>query len=305
MVKIEQGGGFGLTDTNLLKSTEFRNDRLASLGIEVINFSDIRAKISHINFATPERVTFYVLMLVTQGHGRHSIDFIEHKLEKNTLIFVKPNQVQQWFPSDPINSEIILLIADAIPSQHDSLAQQDHIHSMLEEWPAISRLTEHQTTYFLNYIQQLKADLGQYDGSNLDASLVRLGVVNLLLRIEKQLFSKFQTLFTTATHRNTYRLFKKELESFYSKEHNLQFYAQRLGYSQSTISRACIAAEGKSGKRVIDDRIILEAKRWLVHTSKSIHEISYGLGFSESTNFVKFFRKNTNETPNQFRDKMN
>jgi AraC-like DNA-binding protein len=87
------------------------------------------------------------------------------------------------------------------------------------------------------------------------------------------------------------------------RQHNLNFYARRLGYAESTLSRACIRAEGVSAKRVIDQRIILEAKRMLVHSPLSVAEIGYALGFSEATNFNKFFRRLEQRTPQMFRER--
>ena len=78
-------------------------------------------------------------------------------------------------------------------------------------------------------------------------------------------------------------------------------YARRLGYSESTLSRACVAAVGHTAKRAIDLRLVLEAKRLLVHSQATVVQISHQLGFSEPTNFVKFFRRLAGRTPQQFR----
>ena len=59
---------------------------------------------------------------------------------------------------------------------------------------------------------------------------------------------------------------------------------------------------GSTPKKIIDDRIMLEAKRLLAHSSESVKEISYSLGFDEPTNFVKYFRKHHLSTPIEFRE---
>ena len=56
-----------------------------------------------------------------------------------------------------------------------------------------------------------------------------------------------------------------------------------------------------SAKELIDERVVLEAKRMLVHTSNSIKEIGFDLGFDEPTNFIKYFRKHEEKTPIEFR----
>ena len=56
---------------------------------------------------------------------------------------------------------------------------------------------------------------------------------------------------------------------------------------------------------VINDRLVIEAKRMLFEKKEMrIKEISFELGFSDASNFVKFFKKNTGMGPTEFRDKL-
>jgi len=58
---------------------------------------------------------------------------------------------------------------------------------------------------------------------------------------------------------------------------------------------------GKTPKQLIDERILLEAKRLLVHSNDPGKIIGLSLGFDEPTNFNKFFKKHTGKTPSEFR----
>jgi len=58
----------------------------------------------------------------------------------------------------------------------------------------------------------------------------------------------------------------------------------------------------KTPKQLIDERILLEAKRLLVHSNSTIKEIAFILGYEEPTNFIKYFRKHTQNTPSDFRE---
>jgi AraC-like DNA-binding protein len=58
---------------------------------------------------------------------------------------------------------------------------------------------------------------------------------------------------------------------------------------------------GRGAKRFIDDRGLLEAKRVLVHTNQSAASIGQQLGFPAATEFAKFFRQRTGQTPTSFR----
>jgi AraC-like DNA-binding protein len=78
-------------------------------------------------------------------------------------------------------------------------------------------------------------------------------------------------------------------------------YAARLGYSVRTLTRASQAATGHGAKRFIDERVLLEAKRLLIHTDLTAASVAQRVGFPEATAFTKFFRQHTKQTPSEFR----
>jgi AraC-like DNA-binding protein len=68
-----------------------------------------------------------------------------------------------------------------------------------------------------------------------------------------------------------------------------------------SLSRATLTAAGLGAKDYLAARINLEAKRLLTHTQAPISAISEQLGFDETTNFIKFFKRGSGLTPNEFR----
>ncbi|MBI0381948.1 helix-turn-helix transcriptional regulator, partial [Streptomyces albiflaviniger] len=98
-----------------------------------------------------------------------------------------------------------------------------------------------------------------------------------------------------------FRRFQQAVERDYTRTHRVEDYADRLGYSVRTLTRATRATVGCGAKRFIDDRVLLEAKRLLVHTDLSATAIGERLGFPDATVFTKFFRRRSGETPAAFR----
>jgi AraC-like DNA-binding protein len=78
-------------------------------------------------------------------------------------------------------------------------------------------------------------------------------------------------------------------------------FARGLGYSVRTLTRATCAAVGFGAESFIDDRVLLEAKRQLVHSDLAATAIGERLGFPDATVFTKFFRQRAGETPAAFR----
>ena len=60
----------------------------------------------------------------------------------------------------------------------------------------------------------------------------------------------------------------------------------------------------KNAKDFVDERVILEIKRLLIHTHLSVKEIAEATGFDEPTNLIKFFKRYTGQTPLSFRDQL-
>ncbi|MFK0153156.1 helix-turn-helix transcriptional regulator [Streptomyces sp. NPDC090499] len=98
-----------------------------------------------------------------------------------------------------------------------------------------------------------------------------------------------------------FRAFHAAVERDLAESHTVADYARALGYSPRTLTRACIAATGHSAKRYLDDRIVLEARRLLVHTELPTSAVAGRLGFPSPTTFSKFFKHHTGETPTAYR----
>lgn len=99
-----------------------------------------------------------------------------------------------------------------------------------------------------------------------------------------------------------YRRFMQDLEQSFARTREAAAYAKRAGCSTKTLSRACQALGGASPKRLIERRVALEGRRLLAHSTLSVAAIAIELGFSEPTNFVKFFRRSEGVTPLAFRE---
>lgn len=68
------------TEIPAIRDTNFVNERLTALGIDMMMLSDLWSKVNHRLLLQPERINFFMLMLVTSGHGWHTVDFVDYSL---------------------------------------------------------------------------------------------------------------------------------------------------------------------------------------------------------------------------------
>ncbi|WP_286240577.1 AraC family transcriptional regulator [Neptuniibacter halophilus] len=276
-----------------IRNTAFTHPQLMELGIELLSWTQLQPKLAQ----GPERVEFYMLLLVTSGRGRHKLDFIDHELHPGSLLFLRPGQVQEWQSESALEAGIILIEPSALPQAELSAAAGDGL--ALLHWPNFIGLGVQAFQEIGEGFAALQRDFDRFSGKPLDMALIRQQLLCLLIRVARLQQGQQHPLSDRSG--KTYRRFRDLLEQHYAEAHQLSFYASRLGYAESTLSRACLRAEGRSAKVVIDRRIALEAKRLLAHSRASVGEIGLTLGFTETTNFSKFFRRLEGITPQAFR----
>jgi len=92
------------------------------------------------------------------------------------------------------------------------------------------------------------------------------------------------------------------VDEFFRREHQLGFYAERLGMTVDRLNDHVKRATGITAGHLIRQRVLIEAERQLVFTTQPIQDIAHELGFSDPSHFARFFRQHTATTPHEFRD---
>ncbi|WP_437879702.1 helix-turn-helix domain-containing protein [Pseudomonas sp. LRF_L74] len=91
------------------------------------------------------------------------------------------------------------------------------------------------------------------------------------------------------------------LETHFRQHLPIEHYAAGIGLSAAHLNALCRRLSGRSALQMINQRLLLEAKRNLVYTAMTINQVADSLGFSEPAYFSRFFRRETGMTPSAFR----
>lgn len=287
------------TTASSIPEVHFHNPRLAPVGVEALTLQELRQRTTPSMLSAPQRVDFHHLLFVLKGHSRHMVDFVEYPLQPGSILLVRAGQVQQWHLTDELEGQLTLISAESLACATRTPAIDKGLLA-LDHWPSASTPPTGLFTQAMADNDRLRADIDGFDGSLIDAAIIRQEVLTLLLRLTRMLRNEAGAS-ELVQEGKIYRLFCQELEASFKTRPSVLDLAKRIGFSESTLSRACLATAGRTAKEVIDQRIALEAKRQLVHSKATIVEIGHGLGFTESTNFVKFFRRIAQSTPTAFR----
>jgi AraC-like DNA-binding protein len=267
------------------------------LGIATATLRELRAGVPENFLAAPHRLGFHQIMLVTEGSGSYSIDSCRVRCRTGTLVWTRPNQVVQFFTSASMDADVIMFTEEfplrmsAPMGMLDDVLRPSHWQLESDELPSFQRVLS------LLHEEYERPDRG------LGEELLKHLLAVVLLHIDQRCRQRhrYTAAPVSGDHGELFLRFRRELDRSYHSSRLVEDYAAALNCSTRALGRACRAVAGCSAKDVIDARVALEARRLLVHTDLPISAIARQLGFSEVTNFGKFFNRRVNMTPGTFR----
>ena len=278
---------------------EFNSSAKEDFGFEVVPISKIelgKDEFSH-NPELPHQLKFYNLVYFTKGKGQHYIDFNWYDVQENSLIYLTKEQVTAFDFSGNLDGYCLIFTEEYFVRCFSSLSD-DFVYRLFN--PEL----------FSPIIQiPLGADFETYF-SLLNKEFTRVGAFNKKSIIESLftiLISKAEQIKQDQTFQikdsvkiGIYQQFNSLVEKNLSKSRSAEFYAGELAITYKHLNTICKELLNKTAKRVIDDLVILRAKRLLINGHLKTSAIAYDLGYEDPTNFTKYFKKKTGLTPKQF-----
>ncbi|WP_033309587.1 AraC family transcriptional regulator [Streptomyces iakyrus] len=262
-------------------------------GIEITDLAALHRRVTDGSLQRVHRADFHSLTLITQGSAEQTVDFVAYPCRPGTLLWIRPGQVQR-LASPGLMNGTHLLFTPAFPETTAAASR------LADDWSApncwqLGTSSDNATTSAL--LARLHAEYRRPEGASRE--ILQLLLAALLLHIDR--LPRHSAPADPYAGGEVYARFHAELERSYATTRRAEDYADRLGYTVKTLTRACRAATGRSVKHVIDARVALQAQRLLAHTDEPVATIARRLGFSEPTNFGKFFTRHTGTTPGDFR----
>jgi AraC family transcriptional activator of pobA len=270
------------------------------LEIEIIPLAKT-FKHHHAEMTIPHRADFYHIVWIQKGTPLHFVDFKPIKLPTNSLLFINKERVHSFDGSGNYDGKGLLFTDDFFcKSEQDvTFLKSTILFNDLLDTPIIK--LDKSNALLPSILGEIEAELTkpkdafQYD-------ILHNLLHNLLLVAErgrrKQGFNEIKK----GADLDYTILYKGLVNEHFKKIKLVSTYAGLINVSEKRLTKATGNTIGKTPKELIDEKVLLEAKRLLVHTNLTIKEIGFQLGFEEPTNFIKYFRKHQNKTPIEFRE---
>ena len=250
---------------------------------------------------TAHRTGFYHILWFQKGDPTHLVDFNPVKIKPNTMLFLNKDTVQRFDKNGGFDGKAILFTDNFFcKTEADTKYLRSSI--LFNDLLSVSQIHVSKTdSLFADLFTLMEKELeNEKDISQSD--ILKNLLHNILLLSERERRKQDFTEIKKGADLDYVMLFKDLLESNYRELKQVSKYAKKISITEKRLNQATSKVLDKSPKQMIDERIMLEAKRLLVHTNDSVKEIGFGLGFDEPTNFIKYFRKHSLSTPVEFRE---
>lgn len=264
--------------------------------LEILPFEDHLKNAEHIQF--PHRHDFYYLLYITSGKGTHTIDFKTYPIVNNQLFFMSPGQVHEW-DLPPTTKGYTLFFTKELFSSRDFKIENEwsFFHNFFDDAVFTIPKTEQKSIelLFSTILKEYELNLRNQDKITKSLTAALLYKIDELLQQKKKIEGE--------NNSDIIRRFDLLIDQNFIKEHQLDFYADKLTITPNYLNALCKKNLNKSAKELLSGRLLLEAKRLIKHSNLSINEIADYLNFNSSSYFVRFFSKHEQLTPFQFKNK--
>ncbi|ULQ55250.1 helix-turn-helix domain-containing protein [Flavihumibacter rivuli] len=242
------------------------------------------------------RHDFFFVLMVEEGNGSHEIDFVPHKVHDRTIFLLRPGQVHKLeltaestgflMEFDPF---FILSGCSLSDQRWKKVIGKNFCEIEVARFNSLQTILSKIFNEFTNrqdgYLEVIKASLSIFFIEFLRQSSNPNGMPATSNSYTRERFEELVRL----------------LETNIGTMKNVSQYADMLNLSSYQLNAITKASVGKTVSDLINEQILLEAKRYLLATPSQVKEIADHLGYEDVSYFIRFFKKHTGQSPEAFR----
>jgi AraC family transcriptional activator of pobA len=273
------------------------NEQNGNLAFKIFSFED-NSYFDHL-----QRNNYYSLIWVKEGTGNLKTGFSEYHFEQNSLFSFAPYQ-PFLFSSRLIKGVAIYFHSDffCIHKHQTEVTCNGVLFNNIYDMPFFSA-DENLEATLNGIIEQIRSEI-QHPGFAQYELLISYMKIFLIAASRSKSQQQPQTLQSVRVKKDPFILqdLKDTIEKEFKSKHTPGDYAVLLNISLNALTKITKKHFNKTLTNLITERIIIEAKRELYLTNKSIKELAYELGYEDEYYFSRFFKKNANISPQLYRE---
>lgn len=246
------------------------------------------------------KLNLYSLLWVTDGMIDLSVDEVLISINTNQMTFITPMKYVKILENHgkvnvlQFNREFYCI------KENDHEVSCDGILYFGTQGVPIIDLNHQETQSFSRLLRVLQEEFEIIDA--IQEEMLRIILKKWLIKSTRILKRQNNFIGENEPKFELLRQFKILLEKKYREYHKVSDYAELLNKSPKTIANQFNLLGQESPSMLIQQRIIIEAKRYLLYSSLSIKEIAFNLGFEEAPSFSHYFKSKTGISPRHFKE---
>jgi len=273
------------------------NQQNGNLAFKLFSFED-NSYFDHL-----QRNNYYSLIWVKEGSGKVKTDFSEYNFEPNALFSFTPYQ-PFMFTTNQMQGVAIYFHSDffCIHRHQTEVTCNGVLFNNIYQAPFIQVDDVLQAT-FTKIIDQIREEM-QNPGIAQYELLISYMKILLIAASRSKAEQQPQAVPVKKGDKEPFILqnLKEAIENNFKSKHNPKEYAVLLNISPNALAKITKKYFNKTLTNLIAERIIIEAKRELYLTNKPVKEVAYQLGYEDEYYFSRFFKKNSNISPQVYRE---
>ena len=248
----------------------------------------------------PHRKDHYLVVFIRRANTRQWIDMTPVMIKDNTVYFIGPNRII-------VKEEFVQLWSTGIAFTKEFLSLQEN--ASLLQLPIIQnpqngceiQLKEADIVFLEDILARLNTE---YLTSSEWQQRMLTAYLTVLLTYLSRLYTEQYKETGVSVDKLLLKSFQAKINECFRELHEVGDYASLLNISAGHLSDVVKMQSGKPAIKHIHERLVMEARRSLFHTSNSLKEIAFDLGFSDASYFNRFFKRETGDTPAGYRGKI-
>ncbi|MEM6380745.1 MAG: helix-turn-helix transcriptional regulator, partial [Bacteroidota bacterium] len=280
---------------------QFKNRQNPRASFDLIQLEELahRKNLQHSPFQL-HLVRFYLLLIVEEGQGAHTIDFTSYPIERGSIVTIRKDQIQRFHQSKSLKGQMLLFTDDFLVSYLEQLEALKSLQLFNEVLGTpVIKLHEAEFVKVLEQIEDIQHEY--FDVNDSYSQGIIRSELHILLAKLYRIKSKIHPTILDRKYLAEFVTFQNLVEEQARFSNRVNYYAQLMNVSTKTLNTISQAIVKKTAKAFIDEIATKQIKRLLINTDLSVKEIAYASGFEEPTNFYKYFKRQTQNTPEQFR----
>jgi AraC-like DNA-binding protein len=247
---------------------------------------------------------FYSIILFTGGNGRISINNDIYDVKPQTVCIIAPDQIHSFEGLEGVEGYIFFFCQDFYVEEF-SYIRLLNLYSYTSQTgtdvciPCLG-LSDKEYKNVINVINSIQNEYESYTPSNNSAIIIRSQLNIMLLKLTELYEAK-----SGKSNNNdsiVIHSLSHLIDSYYIQEQQIEFYTSAFKISESQLNDICNRHFNCGLKKILQNRLMQEARKLLLSSELSVSEIAYKLNFEDNSYFNKVFKSKTGITPKRFRD---